>query len=559
MLIAEVEFRGIQKFLFGSPRLRDMVGANVLLGEMIRRDLPNMAKDHDSIPIDPVAAGLPKCIADDPLLPIEAIDRDDPATLYHMGILSRDGGHFRVCMADGEPDDTAIAKANRFLADADALLRTKAPGLRYDLHLIAVGANGKTRKLSENACLAAIDETMLVASPYFALCAATGKERAVAKANDGSGEPISSGIEARRDAYGKWRNGNAGDIISLMDRWMRDQPGARVHPRDAPSDLLEMCDRDYMAVIYADGNNVGNRAKAAADKISVKDRASFLQSEAAFEGFHLRNRVTLRKALAGALEMAFGVSPDTAGQSGPRPFQLLMLGGDDLLLVCQAKRAMTFVVELARGLAMTAADDWEPLTVGVGVAISAPNLPVNRLVELADDLATSAKRLYRRLDKDGKPCSVVDWHIETGSWTSDIGMHRRSTELVKYGTEACALIQRPVRILEETVPDGSPDLPQLDRLEGLLRAAVALKGSARNKRRSMNNALSNGRRSADFAFSSLPDDLRKVLRTGIGLHGIWRDAGADLWVTPFRDLVDIVEIEYLGTNRADAMAAGSVT
>jgi hypothetical protein len=43
-----IEFQRVQAFLFAVPRLRDMVGANVLLGETIRVTLPEIARKFGS-------------------------------------------------------------------------------------------------------------------------------------------------------------------------------------------------------------------------------------------------------------------------------------------------------------------------------------------------------------------------------------------------------------------------------------------------------------------------------------------------------------------------------
>ncbi|RKZ90942.1 MAG: hypothetical protein DRR19_08595 [Candidatus Parabeggiatoa sp. nov. 1] len=44
--VVQIEFLRIQTFLFAVPRLRDMIGANVLLGETMRVKLPRLAKQQ---------------------------------------------------------------------------------------------------------------------------------------------------------------------------------------------------------------------------------------------------------------------------------------------------------------------------------------------------------------------------------------------------------------------------------------------------------------------------------------------------------------------------------
>ncbi|MGQ9898434.1 MAG: hypothetical protein ACUVR8_12880 [Acidobacteriota bacterium] len=93
--------------------------------------------------------------------------------------------------------------------------------------------------------------------------------------------------------------------------------------------MNELAGKGYLALIQADSNGVGAAAKEQADA----DRAQL---------FH-RNRVLLRRALQKAINTHYPTS-------GHAPLILLMLGGDDLLMVSQADVALPFVVTLCRKL-----------------------------------------------------------------------------------------------------------------------------------------------------------------------------------------------------------------
>ena len=104
-----------------------------------------------------------------------------------------------------------------------------------------------------------------------------------------------------------------------------------------------------------------------------------------------------------------------------------MLGGDDLLMVCQASYALGFV----KNFAQSVDEVWEKeteipkQTIGAGVLIASPSFPFHRLHAMTEQLAGSAKRLYRSLDK-ARQCSTVDWMICTASWSDDpIEMRKR--------------------------------------------------------------------------------------------------------------------------------------
>src|SRR5690606_23945821 len=104
-----------------------------------------------------------------------------------------------------------------------------------------------------------------------------------------------------------------------------------------------------------------------------------------------------------------------------------MPGGDDPLMGTRAETALPFVVELCGELKAlqdnVGATDFK-LTLGVGVVIAKHTIPIHRLHEVAEQLASSAKRRYRGLDAD-KKCSVVDWAVFTTAWVDDPAEVRR--------------------------------------------------------------------------------------------------------------------------------------
>ena len=55
-----------------------------------------------------------------------------------------------------------------------------------------------------------------------------------------------------------------------------------------------------------------------------------------------------------------------------RPYQLLMVGGDDLLLLCRAESALPFVKHYASKLSALRLHDGKPLGVGAGIVICQP-------------------------------------------------------------------------------------------------------------------------------------------------------------------------------------------
>ncbi|MBM3303065.1 MAG: hypothetical protein FJY85_24345, partial [Deltaproteobacteria bacterium] len=345
--------------------------------------------------------------------------------------------------------------------------------------------------------------------------------------------------------HGKWFNwqkGHTFDVLGLMHGLF---PLQRV---ELAQHFPEMCGKSYLAVIHADGNAVGKRFNEWTESKGEKDP---VRKEVIGEKFYYTMRVVVRKAVLAALRDTF---PETL-EVDFRPYQLLMLGGDDLVMVCKAEHALEFAYHYARHVERSGTNlpDESPLTVGIGIAIASANFPFYHLHTLAEQLASSAKRLYRSLPANART-SVVDWMVCTNSWSDDPQQQRKKAELISYHVpsanstarnEQLALIRRPYTVLPG--PEGSPN--DLQSLEGLRLAAQSLSSSlkeaddrpARSQLRSLAMELYRGRLSGKLAFDELPQGTKKALED-VGIKKPWEEVTPDSnhWTTSLVDLVDLI-------------------
>ena len=312
-----------------------------------------------------------------------------------------------------------------------------------------------------------------------------------------------------------------------------------------------------MAVIHADGNGVGarlNRWKMKTGAPNGSGMADKVRQEMHVEEFFYTMRVAVRRAVVGAVEKTFQDWTEPT-----LPYQFLMLGGDDLLLICRPCFAFKFLVEYALGLRAIKLADGQPLTIGAGVAIASHHFPFHRLHHLAEALAGSAKRLSRAVSP---AISTVDWQVVTQSWTEDPAALRRRESHPVYrgaeGVEQLALSGRPYAILGE------------DGLQGLLTRVEKVReiertdrenSAARSQLRALPAALRAGRLHGELAFRCLAPETRTVLE-GVGYQDTpWRDvdrdseAGSDpgreqrshhRYGSDLVDLIELLEIPRLG-------------
>ncbi|RJP34719.1 MAG: hypothetical protein C4527_01655 [Candidatus Omnitrophota bacterium] len=552
MFIVRIEFQRVQTFLFTVPRLRDMVGANVLLGEMIRCLLPRLAQGCNS-KMNDFAVQPPDVDPADPLQVAPKDEQDNPKRLYERGILSRDGGHFQAVF---ESDKDAL----NFEREVRKKIWQELPRLRFEVinENIEIENEKIRRRLREEK-----DDTcnqpncrdaeiiQIVDLPQFQVCEESGNGPAIGRFPY-SPEPenqrlwISQSVYERKEKARQFFRDKVPnkestveptkDIIGLLQKELP------LFQKMAPQDFHELCEDDYMAVIHADGNEVGKRSKEYRDNFYVKYKVDssrddlYLNQEAYGEQFFHRMRVAVRKSVVAALYKAF------CGHCGQfRPYQLLMLGGDDLLLVCQAKYALPFLVHYAKELLKHELPDGNTLNIGVGITISSPSLPFYRLHSIAEDLAGSAKKLTRRE-------SVVDWTVITSSWCEDPIQIRERDMHVKYQTdkqETLVLTGRPYRILK----NGKNDL---ESLECLLDAASEISRNdkediARSQLKNLSFQLAKGKRWTELCFRELPSPTKGALMKSMEIKpsDLWKDING-LWQTQLNDLVEIFEIRKLG-------------
>lgn len=486
MTIVHIEVQRVQSWLFEVPRLRAMVGANALLGRVMREELVTLARRKDlQWQLQDVSGSFPTYSEDDPIS-----NEDDPSADARSGILSRDGGHFQANFASG---------ANEFAEEAAKLIGSQLPGLRF-----RITVNGVAR--------IAEPSTLSTELPVLDTCEWTGHGIASEYIKQGHDEQfVSGGVFQRHEGAKRAENWSAKDLASLL------AAQTKLKVLEPPLTFEELTQSDYLAIIHADGNGVG--------------RASGNDDESRSRFFH-SNRVLLRRSLKSAID-------SVCGEEGVAPLRLLMLGGDDVLVVCRSNIALKFVTELCAELCKIQQNEQGfHLTLGVGVVFAKRTIPFHRLHETAERLAASAKRRFRGQSKDVER-SVVDWAVYTTSWLDDPEEARRRDWIRQSGETTNILSQRPMDVLGKG----------LNTLEGLLKAADQLrrKDTPRSQLRYLVDQLPQGKMLSELAFAELSNRTKTALNC-VGIKKV-----EDLWtthgntnMTSLLDLVEVYEIDHLG-------------
>lgn len=321
---------------------------------------------------------------------------------------------------------------------------------------------------------------------------------------------VSSSVHSRHKHGKASSKENNNDVGSLLVQNLIFPEGRYKKAKE----LNHLAGDDYLALIVADGNDMGNRAKAYLKKKSKDRELSYLEKDALFESFYHTARVAMRKAVKLAISDVFKLSGDPINEK-VRPFELFMLGGDDLMLACRAKYALPLVSAISNHLHKHLLADNEPMSIGCGVAIAKAALPMHRLHQVAEALASSAKVKWRGLPESQQRYSTVDWEVITQAWVDDPIAARLTNHVHQVNNNTLLTTAKPYLCSQESDSN-------LVTLETLLDADESLKTELEKEgapaRSQMLNALAllpKGELASTIAWQKVPANTRECVENAL--------------------------------------------
>jgi hypothetical protein len=212
---------------------------------------------------------------------------------------------------------------------------------------------------------------------------------------------------------------------------------------------------DWLSVIHADGNGLGEIFLKFHQhlKFTTPDRNRDYVN--ALRKFSLALDICTEKSFLQALSALHTYPHQKDGQT-LIPLTPLILGGDDLTVICDGKHAIPFthkfLIEFEKetkkidhpdvgGIIVEVAK--EALGIGrlsacAGIAIIKPHFPFSVAYELAESLTRNAKEVKKVIqhperikEKIPYPCSALDFHILYDSSDVDLDQIRKKIELDK--------------------------------------------------------------------------------------------------------------------------------
>lgn len=338
--------QGIQNYIFQTNELKDIIGASELVNEICHKFKAMFGEDSEHRGKMIVhAAGNIKCIFDD-----EDACRD----------AVRNFPRFAMEMAPGITISQAVVKIKD-----DSEYAKKAEELEQRLH---AQRNHPVKSLTTG--LMAIERSRKTGLP------ATKVEETKKKV-----EYLDEGTVAKRDVVKKEEGNLSGQTKDLKDLYDK-LTGERIPSKRRPYDISKMTDRnDWIAVIHADGNGLGEVvAELSGDYQRFKDFSE-----------------NLNEATIAAAQAAFAATKEedekTNGTWEKMPIRPIVIGGDDLTVICRGDLAVKFVKEYLEAFEReTQALTARKLTACAGIAFIKSSYPFYYGYDLAEALCGEAKK-----------------------------------------------------------------------------------------------------------------------------------------------------------------------
>jgi hypothetical protein len=167
----------------------------------------------------------------------------------------------------------------------------------------------------------------------------------------------------------------------------------------------------YIAIIHADGNNMGKRfqdvgiGKSNREYITEIRKLSHSIQEAGKNALKKVYETVVNSLDSGSLAEKISLKDNTL------PFRPIVYGGDDVTFVCDGRLGLELAAIYLQAFEEQSVSYGGKLTACAGVCIVKSHYPFARAYKLSEDLCGSAKKYAKSKAKDKNDFSAIDWHL----------------------------------------------------------------------------------------------------------------------------------------------------
>ncbi|MCS7271688.1 MAG: hypothetical protein NZ703_11455 [Gemmataceae bacterium] len=244
-------------------------------------------------------------------------------------------------------------------------------------------------------------------------------------------ECVSSGLPASTTLGGQPISATAFcKVLAAEDGLKRIQDLMAGKGCDAVHELEQKLGCDWLAVVHADGNGLGEVFRHFNEKVKICDNRDNRDNRD-YNRKYIKKLRDFSLALDQCAQQAFREALTVLKPRMNRlPIVPLVLGGDDLTVVCDGQQALQFTKKFLDAFERQTREHQaiQPIlangvTSCAGVAIIKPHFPFFSAYQLAEQLLQSAKKIAKQSKPDY--VSAIDYHILYDASGAELGRIRR--------------------------------------------------------------------------------------------------------------------------------------
>lgn len=423
-VLTVIDASGIQKYIFGSNRLKEIIGAS----EIVNRATTEW---------------IFKLLGDDAINGKKIETDNTDAELIYAG-----GGNALIVFAD-------IDKAKDFTKKYTRQILTEARGLEVVIaHSSVFEIDASTSILDKHGeVLDKLNEKKAnrqTSSPLRGLavtaqCASTGG--VATEPDELRKKYISTESKQKQDAADEANKRLEREIFQNLPDVSWKKSGLKI-PFDFDYLGRTHGEASFIAVVHTDGNAMGERVERAGKGANNRDCIDKMRN------FSTEIQESNLKALRAAISLLWKHIDKAKKEFSDRfgesfvltesyfPVRPLIFGGDDLTFVCDGRIALALTAIYLKELQKIILNDGDPIYARAGISIVKTHYPFSRAYQLAEELASSAKEIINEVDQGEKKVAAIDWHVAMSGLLGDLNEIRER----EYTAAEGKLNMRPVLV-----------------------------------------------------------------------------------------------------------------
>lgn len=411
-----IDMVSIQRYVFGSNKLRENIGASYLIQEVYESYLKKVI--HDIFPSANIDFNAWK---NEPA----KYQIEEPGIPFEVGYIG--GGNALLFFKDFKD----VNNAREFVKRWTTTLLVETPGVVTavacaEFNLKAFQSENKKLfdRLQENK-YRFIPQTVIPRHGITAECNHTGYSMDVWNGKEDKEEHdyVSSVAYAKICA--------SQEATKKLEKKFEKILEGKYCFTDQLDELGQLKGEDsHLAVVHIDGNGMGDRFRQTKTLEEIRNLSISVKT-ATDESFRVLLETITNKFQD--IQDALGFNPAEKKKNYPEkngtkniPLRPIIIGGDDITFVCDGRLGVYFArIFLEAFEKQQVSDNEGRLSACAGIAITKTKYPFHRGYELSEDLCKNAKKRRKGKEGGGKG-SWLDFHIAYGGFSGTLDEIRAS-------------------------------------------------------------------------------------------------------------------------------------